>query len=683
MLSISKKGKINILATALIEGKKYKNVAELETILHISRRSVFYWLKQLNALLTEMNLDTVQHLAQGGYFLTQPTIDELKGYAQVSARPELNANDRHLALVWMLVQQTKHMSLANLANEFCVSKNTIIKDFKGLSDILPNDTGVINTSQGKVLVGSELAQRRWVYSQIEERNVIVMSEIKKMSLHKEVVKELASLQSTTGNYYSGDAAQTLIWYIVWLINRLKSHHKYLHEETDIPMDTTSEWAQNFLKRFVEVNAAEIGDLRKLLLAGQLQHVNDDVILAKKLLDITKKVARRFSSVSGIDMMTEDFLKALATHLYSTYFRIKYKILYRNSNLKNVKLEYSYLMNLTKYALKPFENFIDASISSDELALIAIYFGGEVKRVSPDWLAAEQKTDVVLVCTSGIGTSLLLFQQLSAHYPNIRFSQPVSLDEFENYDLKNRAPKLILTTTQLKDHFDIPTMTVQAIPSKTDFLELDRVFRQLGLLDKSKETKTVHAILDIITDYARVDDFNGLTSSLQDYFEKSPKSRSNSRPSLLELLTENHIQIFDKENTWQQAVQDTFRPLVEEGCVEPRYTDRIVQITSNKGPYMVVKDGVMLAHATPQDGVSAMSMSLLVLKQPVILEAKGERRQVQVFFGLAPVDRDSHVHALSQLLSLLQNDKYYSELLSQKSEGEIFRLLEQIQKALGD
>jgi len=678
MLNISKKGQINLLVSILAEGKKYKTVADLEDKMGLSRRSVFYWLKQVNATLKSLDLDDVQRLSQGGYFLTQSTLDELRQQNQSAAQPLLNVAERRQMIIWYLVQQDAHLSLVNLSERLNVSKNTIIKDLRALPTLLPVDTEIINTSHGKALAGSEVMQRRWVYRQLAQQNLLIIHKIQKLPHIQMLTERLTQLQADTGNYYTGDAAQTLIWYTAWLLNRLQTADRALTTVNNYPLDRFSQWCEDLLSRYGRVTPGEVGSLRELLLAGQLQQVNDDDRFAKELLTTTQKVARRFSSVSGIDMVTDKFLEALATHLYSTYFRIKYNVQYHHANLTDVKLEYSYLMNLTKYALKPFEEFLHAPVSSDELALIAVYFGGEVKRLSPDWLESEKQPDVILVCTSGVGTSLLLYQQLSARYPDISFSQPVSLEEFQKIDLTQGTPKLVLTTAKLQAPVDVPTLWVQAIPTSSDFQRLSQEFRQLGLLDNSQETKLVHAVLDIITDYARVDDFNGLTASLRDYFQKTPVETTvakNSRPSLADLITPERIQIATEKLDWQAAVHESLVPLQIDGTVQPMYADRIVGITLDKGPYMMIKDGVMLAHAKPEDGVNSLGMSLLLLKQPTTLVAQGQRRQLAIVFGLAPVDRDAHVHALSQLLALLQDAGLYAELQTADRPEDIYKILE--------
>ena len=144
-----------------------------------------------------------------------------------------------------------------------------------------------------------------------------------------------------------------------------------------------------------------------------------------------------------------------------------------------------------------------------------------------------------MCTSGIGTSQLLYQQLATRYPSIVFSQPMSLEDFYRHDLIDERPKLILSTAKLPETIAVPTLWVQAIPSSNDFQRLNQAFYRVGLLDGSGDAQLVQAVLDIITDYARVDDFTGLTGSLRDYFQQTPVTqRVGERRSLAALISED-------------------------------------------------------------------------------------------------------------------------------------------------
>lgn len=675
MFNISKKRQINRLVSLLATGKKYKTVADLEMGMSLSRRSVFYWLKQLNITLQHLKLDNVQRLTSGGYFLTQATLDELSHYEQAAAEPVVNATARRQLIIWYLVQEEPHLSLVHLAERLKVSKNTIIKDFKRLPPMLPTNTVIINTSHGKALRGLEKGKRRWVYQQLVQRNQAIIHQVQQLPHLENIRRQLHDLQTTTGNVYSEDAVQTLIWYIGWLVQRLAAGKRVVAETKLTLIDPLDQWCDAVLTTYAVSTLAEVKGLRELLLAGQLQHVNEQTSFDQHLLVITRKVVRRFCSVSGIDVLTDSFLKALVTHLHAAYFRIKYHVPYHYIDLTQTKVTYQHLMSLTQFSLRPFEQFLKMAIPSDELALITVYFGGEIRRLSPDWLASAKHPDVWLVCTSGIGTSQLLYQQLATRYPSIVFSQPMSLEDFYRHDLIDERPKLILSTAKMPETIAVPTLWVQAIPSSNDFQRLNQAFYRVGLLDDSGGAQLVQAVLDIITDYARVDDFTGLTGSLRDYFQQTPVTqRVGERRSLAALISEDHIQVLAGVSDWTVAVHQALRPLEIAGIVDPDYANHIIEATQTNGPYMVLKEGIMLAHSKPTDGVNELGMSVLILKTPVVLSAHGQQRSLRVIFGLAPTDRQTHVQALSQLLALLQNEELYQRLILADNHDEVHHVL---------
>ena len=69
----------------------------------------------------------------------------------------------------------------------------------------------------------------------------------------------------------------------------------------------------------------------------------------------------------------------------------------------IKQKYEQLFSFTRFSVRPFEEFVKKDIPDDELALIALYFGGEIKAIEAENLK-KQKNDVMIVCSSGIGTS---------------------------------------------------------------------------------------------------------------------------------------------------------------------------------------------------------------------------------------------------------------------------------------
>jgi len=682
LIVISKKQRVNELVTVLVRETTYLDIYGLAKEMHLSKRSVFVWIKELNTCLDSLSLDGLQHLSQGGYFIPESTKNELvQHYRRDVKIMRFSNHERQDYIIWLLIQKEPNLSLIKLATRFSVSKNTIINDFKLISEKL---TGfeIINTHSGKKLEGSESAQRKWVYKQIINQNQNICGEIDKKNRFDEVILQLKKLEVATDNMYSDDAFNSLSYYIVWLTSRMDKKNSSpeptdITTYKDIPDDAVGRWCGQLLHKYGNDKPEEIVSLRETLLATQLQSTSKSSEIMKELTQIAKYMTLRFNLISGINLRSDDFHNALATHLVSTYYRIQYGVQYHHPNLNGIKNSYENLMQLTRYTIQPFERKLGTKISDDELALIAIYFGGEIRNATP---TISSDVEVLVVCTSGIGTSRLLLKQLITHYPNIKFSEPLSLVKYQNIIGGNIHPSLIITTTNIKND-DYPVARVQAIPTHTDFKSLDESLHKVGLLKKGKTNKIVNDIMDIVTNYARVEDFSGLTLSLNKYFnhniETKKQDNSTQLSSLDDLISYRNIQISTKSVNWKDAVKLAFGPLRADKSITDDYIKKVINLTQQKGPYMVIKEGVMLAHATPADGVNKLAMSILSLEQPVKIQTEDLTRTVKVIICLAPNDTTSHMSALTQLMKLMQNENLYKALMTTNTKQEIAELLNQV------
>jgi PTS system ascorbate-specific IIA component len=112
-------------------------------------------------------------------------------------------------------------------------------------------------------------------------------------------------------------------------------------------------------------------------------------------------------------------------------------------------------------------------------------------------------------------------------------------------------------------------------------------------------------------------------------------------------------------------------LVLGGITEPGYSQAMVRVVEELGPYIVIIDGVALAHATPGDGVIRNGLSAVQLARPVDF---GSGKLVQLVFALAATDHDSHIENLGALAGVLGDSETLNLLLASQSATEIHALL---------
>jgi ascorbate PTS system EIIA or EIIAB component len=99
--------------------------------------------------------------------------------------------------------------------------------------------------------------------------------------------------------------------------------------------------------------------------------------------------------------------------------------------------------------------------------------------------------------------------------------------------------------------------------------------------------------------------------------------------------------------WQAAIRAACQPLLDGGAVEKRYVDRCIEMVLSHGPYIVVAPGIALAHARPEDGVSALGLAVATLVETVEF-GHPENDPVDLVFAFASPDNDQHVRLLKAL-----------------------------------
>lgn len=112
-------------------------------------------------------------------------------------------------------------------------------------------------------------------------------------------------------------------------------------------------------------------------------------------------------------------------------------------------------------------------------------------------------------------------------------------------------------------------------------------------------------------------------------------------------------------------------LVAGGIAKLEYSQAMVRVVEELGPYIVLIDGVALAHAAPTDGVLRNGLSVVQLAAPVDF---GGGKLVRLVFALAATDHDSHIENLGALAEALGDSETLNSLLVSQSSIEIHTLL---------
>jgi PTS system ascorbate-specific IIA component len=144
-------------------------------------------------------------------------------------------------------------------------------------------------------------------------------------------------------------------------------------------------------------------------------------------------------------------------------------------------------------------------------------------------------------------------------------------------------------------------------------------------------------------------------------------------SLVEQLPENAIVTRARAADWRAAIRLAGDALVATGATTDDYTDEMIAAVDAHGPYIVVAPGFALAHSRPSPAVLRTGMSWVSLAEPVEF-GSGANDPVRLVVGLAAVDHDAHLSAMSGLAAVLADEDVLNELIAATSADEVRRLL---------
>ncbi|MDD3016713.1 MAG: PTS sugar transporter subunit IIA, partial [Lactococcus chungangensis] len=335
--------------------------------------------------------------------------------------------------------------------------------------------------------------------------------------------------------------------------------------------------------------------------------------------------------------------------------------------------YNHLFQITHYSLTVLEDLLDERLPDSEIGYFTILFGGEIANMAER--SEDKRYRALVVCPSGMSSSLIMRSELATLFPMIDFIEARSFFELDQMPLDDYD--LIFSSVDLETQK--PLYVMPPILSTTDKVELLRQV-QRELLLPSVVVPSVTDILETILPYVTLKE--GVTQDkikklVTKKMMKQLKKKGDESPMLSELLIPDKIRFNHETPTpnWQDAIHMAGAPLVQNDDIEPRYLDAMVQKVLDFGPFIHLGFGIALPHARPEDGVKDLAMSLLKFSEPVYL-LDDDKHPIRIFICLAAVDNETHLRALSSLTKILTDKTAVQRLLEAETTEEIVTLIQE-------
>ncbi|WP_040978562.1 BglG family transcription antiterminator [Oceanobacillus jeddahense] len=688
----------------LLKQDRYISIQELAVMLNVSRRTIYSDLVKINEWLGENHLEMLKQVRGQGLYIENEVKKEILANYSISdvMYYDFSAEERRAWIYLHLIGGDRGYFLEDIRELFQVSRNTALEDIKKLKNKLKAYQLNLYSQRliGYVIEGDENDIRRGL---IHYLSIVIPKE------------GWYNFLANLSNASISNSNQAYQPYSIFSLSRMDLLNQLLHEyEDEFMVELTDDvlanlvvWFHFFLKRmdrgaFVEVDVIEKEVIQttdeyrgvsalcdelsealkmkiplnerfyfsKYLLGAKVNYNFKPKIQSeemKVLLQVVKRMVYDFQLYAAIEFRdSEQMIQNLLLHVKPAYYRMKYGIEIENSLRDSIRQNYPEIFHLTKKVVHHFENVIGQPINENEIAFIAMHFGGWLRK---EGVRLEKtRTKMLIVCTNGLGTSKLLESQLEGLFSDIEITGVASLREYERINLD---VDFIVSTIALPDR-GVPVFVVNPVLNNKEKEQLLKKVNGLFRYSQVNQVYSVETIMDIVRKYAVIEHNELLSEEIRSYLHTPLHFRNETdKPTLKELLPFERIVLEKKTDGWKEAIKIASQPLLEGGYITENYLYKMIENVHQSGPYIVISDQFALPHANPDDGVITTGMSMLHLEEPVDILGK----PATIIVILASGNNEQHLKALSQLTKLFSNKEVKREIIATRDKQAIMKWIQ--------
>ena len=212
------------------------------------------------------------------------------------------------------------------------------------------------------------------------------------------------------------------------------------------------------------------------------HLEGDTLLEQttQMKEVTDKRIRQLIH-ENVTLYSENILLGLVMHIKEAVLRIQKGLLIHNPFLQDVKKNFPASFTEAIQLANALSRTFAINVPEDEVAFIAVHIQAMKEQTEEK---QQKKISVLLVCSSGKGTSQLLAARIRRNYEKIEISRILSIQELMQTSIYE---DLVISTVNL--NLDtIPTINVSPVLNK---LERQKIELFLENAQKKPEKSTNH------------------------------------------------------------------------------------------------------------------------------------------------------------------------------------------------
>lgn len=660
-------------------------VADLSEKYSVSQRTIHNDIEKIDSFLNANGLESVKRKPGSGLWCNfsktdlaklQQKLDSVDSYQYVMTNKE-----RVRFIIMAMLKTSNYETVGVLSEALKVSKGTVHRDLNQVQLWLTehNLELYIHKAHGVKVLGDEECIRHAYMKLVDDsqeridyfcsngifsrQDVIYIKQcLKKAEEHLELV-------------FTDETFQTLSAYLGIAIFRSKQGKKLgLHQKNIDMLKGKEEFSVAELiaymikgKFSIQLTEDEIAYLAMFLLSGNviINRRPDKDNWVQWRIDVSELI-NRFQEEISINLSNDEQLfEGLLQHYRPMIYRAKYQIKIDNPYLAEIQDSIPTTFQRTRKCLAPIEYQYGIQLSDDEIGYLALYFQTALEKVKRE----TPRKNALIVCEAGIGTAKIVQLRLQELYDvNIVDTIPVRALK---KTLKSVAVDCVISTIQIHTP-GVRCIVVDPFISNADMVELDRYLpKKRAFSIQTNGTVDLDSLIHTIEESAVIFDRNKLEMHLHQLLTRS--GRLGDTPGLTDVLQMDDIALNVEADTWEEAVRQGGKLLLQTGKIEPGYIDDTIRNVKKFGPYIVILPGIALPHVNSFPLVHATGFSLITLKKAIPF-GNGENDPVHLVISFCSVDQFQHMKALSQLMKIIEKEDFLKFACSVKTRSELMNYI---------
>lgn len=682
---------INLIRILMSRGMIF--LTDTMVIADATQRQILYRLEKINDVLMLHSQEIITIGGSKEFIIPDNTRNFLIDYLYDQSDNEnyyFNREERKQYIYLMLFINKEYISMQHLMQYLQISKSTIIQDMRELSDILFKSEISIEYDRirGYYLKGFERLIRKEMMHIVmvlinDKMNHRVLNhfikdhKLESFEYMKLIIEELAEKYEIK---FVEDRLIEFIYIFIMIKARISSNQSQDDLYEDIPtIDLMNNFKEHeftkslFIYFFDNVDhEVDIQYLTSWILGISVSNVEESSADLLFIGDLVGKIIRRFEVISGTQFQDpEQIFRHVFSHFRPAYYRLLFKHPIINPLLDTIVNEYSELYSIVKETMKPFIEILGSEIPEEEIAYLTMHFSSVYNQKKR---SNKRKYKGLIVCLNGVGSSVILYNELRSMFDEIEFYRPLEASKF---NLDDYQTDVIFTTHYFKELrvLNVPVIKVSPVMDAMDKFQIIQDTRLSLGIDKN-ETLYVDGVLNVIRNhFEKIDNepklkselMNVLMASKNEGYEK-PLDQSDTL-RFIDMIQPSRILLNVKAENWKDAIQIISQPLLRSNIISESYIKAMTNMHESEVSYFVIAPLVAIPHTTPNHGAYMHAFSMGVLEEPISFGDKS--KPVKYVFCLSAPDNHTHISAMAEFLDIINRPCFNQVLDNARSVDEIY------------